>query len=105
MDTAAKAVAVGPSTTTAWGCEIEIYPRSLAPRSLHLHHSPTCRCRGHEKVLVKDYILKWVEYRIIGLNEHPIKAATWARAACECLGIEGIDGTLNRIEALYDLRG
>ncbi|KAK4211715.1 hypothetical protein QBC37DRAFT_484362 [Rhypophila decipiens] len=69
---------------TKWGCQIQTYPTSLAPKSLRLIHNPApgkCRCHGREEVIVKDYILRWVSYRIDELKEHPVKATTWARAS------------------------
>ena len=65
------------------------------------HVSPCCRCNGREEIIVKDYILRWVSYRIDELKEHPVKATTWARASCEYLGIGGLDGILDRVEGLY----
>lgn len=93
----------GLSPTTRWGCRIPIYPGSLAPKSLDLTHaSSSCRCHGREEIIVKDYILRWVSYRIDELKEHPVKATTWARASCEHLGIAGsLDGILDRVERLY----
>lgn len=93
----------GLCQTTRWGCLVQTYPTSLAPKSLTLIHSPTtCRCQGREEVIIKDYILRWVSYRIDELKEHPVKATTWARASCEYLGIPGaLDETLGRIERLF----
>lgn len=88
---------------TPWGCLVQTYPTSLAPKSLTLIHNPTtCFCQGREEVIVKDYILRWVSYRINEFKDHPVKAATWARASCEYLGIPGaLDGILDRIEKLF----
>jgi hypothetical protein len=86
-----------------WGCTIDVFPKSLAPKSLDLIHSATCRCQGKEKLLVKNYITDWVSYRITVLKEHPVQASTWARATCERLGLEELDPLLGRIEALYKL--
>ncbi|KAK3943081.1 hypothetical protein QBC46DRAFT_422206 [Diplogelasinospora grovesii] len=89
---------------TPWGCTFQLRPDTLAPMSMDIVHKiDTCRCSGLGKAIITDYLIRWVDYRIGGLKEHPLRTVALARATCDRLNIDGLDDLLNKINALYGL--